>query len=147
MAANHQILRSTVYLTVSRIAGDLAYVAFYVIFSRAFGRSGVGLYAFALELSGVLFIIADYGLSQYLVREISRKRDQLPQYLGTFMALKGISTLTLFGVMGGLAPLFHLDRRPEIMRVFLNRRNDRIAGRRVVQRLIFDRFRKIWRRR
>ncbi len=111
MAANHQILRSTVYLTVSRIVGDLVYVVFYVLFSRAFGRVGVGLYAFVLEFSGTLFIVADYGLSQYLVREISRKKDQLPQYLGTFMVLKGFSMLVIFGVMVWLAPLFHLDQR------------------------------------
>lgn len=111
MAANHQILKSTVYLTVSRIAGDLAYVVFYVLFSRTFGRSGVGLYAFVLELSGTLFIIADYGLSQYLVREVSRRKHELDAYLGTFMVLKIFSILAMFGVMATLVPLFHLDSR------------------------------------
>ncbi len=111
MSTARQLVKSTGYLTASRFAGDLIYFVFYVMLSRAFGREGIGAYAFALELTSTLFIVADYGLSVYLVRELSRRRERLPQYLGTFLALK----LAFMGLAAAglalLTPAMRLDAR------------------------------------
>jgi len=111
MTVAQRLVKSTGYLTAARLGGDVIYFLFYVLLSRAFGREGIGLYSFALELTGTLFIMADYGLSVYLVRELSRKREQLPKYLGSFLVLK--LAFTVFGVvvLALLTPFLRLDPR------------------------------------
>ena len=111
MSTARQLVKSTGYLTASRLAGDLIYFLFYVLRSRAFGREGIGAYSFALELASTLFIVADYGLSVYLVRELSRKRERLPEYLGTFILLKlAFTALAALG-LALVSPAMHLDAR------------------------------------
>ena len=111
MSTAQRLVKSTSYLTASRLSGDLIYFIFYVLLSRAFGREGIGAYAFALELASTLFIVADYGLSVYLVRELSRKRERLPQYLGAFILLKLAFTALAALALALVSPAMRLDGR------------------------------------
>ncbi len=115
MSTAQRLVKSTSYLTASRLVGDLIYFTFYVLLSRTFGREGIGLYSFAVELGGTLAILADYGLSAYLVRELSRRREQLLQFLGTFLLLKAAFTVVLVAGLAAIAPLLGLDARGRII--------------------------------
>ncbi len=109
MNSSHRLVKNTLSQIVAHVAANVVFFGFYVLFSRQFGREGIGIYAFSLALTTILFIGADYGLTTYLVPEVSRKRERLPRYLGNAVLVKvGLSVLGT-GLMIALAPLFHLS--------------------------------------
>jgi O-antigen/teichoic acid export membrane protein len=108
LTSEHKVLRNTVYSVVSRIFADVVFLGFYILISRRFGREGIGLYSFALAFSALFFTAADYGLSQYLVKEYSRNRTQLKKQFGNLLTIKLLFSVFATGLMFLFAPLFHM---------------------------------------
>jgi O-antigen/teichoic acid export membrane protein len=109
LKSSQRILKSTVYLTASRLVGDLVFFAFYAFLSHRFGAAGIGLYSFSLALSSMFLVVADYGLNSYLVREVSRNKQALLQFTGTFLLIKLLFTVLMMILLWGSLPLFQLN--------------------------------------
>lgn len=82
------ILRNFGYLTVGRLLGDAFAFMFLVVLARVYGNEGVGHYGFALALTSVLVVLADFGLHNRSVKDISRDRAQFTAYYGRRVALR-----------------------------------------------------------
>jgi len=96
------------------IGGGLNFIALLMI-ARSAGVDGFGIFSFVLAFSGLFQLVADFGLSNILVREISTHRDQLDRYLGAAKSLIWILSFLTFAVMVGTIHL--IGRSAEVVQL------------------------------
>lgn len=82
------IFRNFGYLTLGRLLGDAFAFAFLVVLARTYGDEGVGNYGFALAITSVLVVLADFGLHNSSVKDISRDKAQFAVYYGSRVAIR-----------------------------------------------------------
>ncbi len=56
-------------LSVSRIMGDMASALLFIGISRVYGVEGTGIYSYAFAVAQIAFILIDFGLIDYTMRE------------------------------------------------------------------------------
>ena len=84
-------------LSVSEIIAKVLQLIVFVYLARFFGKSEFGNFGFALAFSTIIVIIADFGLSTLLIREISRNKDEVAKYISNTFTIKiFLSLLTFF---------------------------------------------------
>jgi O-antigen/teichoic acid export membrane protein len=91
-----RVARNTGVLFISQ-ASSYVIMFFYIIYvARYLGVEGFGILTFALAFTGIFGIIANLGLNQYLVREVSRDKSLIEKYLNNIISIKIIlSIITL----------------------------------------------------
>ena len=72
MGLRTKLLKNTSYLTIGNQIGNLLQFLFFLYFARQFGEKIVGQYSFAFSFTFLLSVLADLGLSAYLIREVAR---------------------------------------------------------------------------
>ena len=91
-----RIFRNFSGLTLGKIGGDFFNFFLFVFLSREFGQQGIGQYSFAFGFTGLFSILADFGLYNYSIKEISISKNKFEQsYLGIFSLRLILSTLLL----------------------------------------------------
>ena len=75
------MLRSTVLLALSRILERASGFVLSLFIAPKLGASGLGTYAAAMAIYGVIAIASDAGTTNFLVREISRDRTRTSIYV------------------------------------------------------------------
>ncbi len=71
-----------------------------IIIARYLGASNLGILSFAISLSVVFGMFMDLGISQLLIRDVSREHDLLPKLLNNAIPLKTISSILVIIVIG-----------------------------------------------
>jgi O-antigen/teichoic acid export membrane protein len=102
-------------LTASRVAGDVLTFLLFIVLSRTFGQEGVGQYSFAMGLTGVFAAIADFGLYNLTVKELSRHLDSRQQFLGSVLALRLVLSLGAFALLLVLLPFLPLTSQGKLV--------------------------------
>lgn len=107
--SRREALRNFGYLGAGKVLGDLATFLLFVVLARHFGPEGVGLYAVAMGVSGVMAAAADFGLCNYVLTEASRpapRADLLGQVLSLQLVLSAVVLLPYLGaiLVADLAP-------------------------------------------
>ena len=94
-------------LAVSEVISKLLQLFIFIYLARALGKESFGVFSFAVAFSLLIVIIADFGLSTFLIREISRNKKAASKYLSNafvskiFLALITIAAAYAFlNVMG-----------------------------------------------
>lgn len=87
------IIKNFIWLFISEFfsKGIMFFLA--IILARYLGTDGYGRFNFSLSFTALFAILADFGLSTLLIREISRKQEQLDGYLDHLISLKVITSL------------------------------------------------------
>jgi O-antigen/teichoic acid export membrane protein len=92
-----RILRNLGFLTVGKLLGDLFTFLFFVALSRYFGDDGIGQYSFAIAFTGFFEVLANFGLYNLSVKEISRRPTDLDRYCShVFIVRIILSVIALF---------------------------------------------------
>ena len=65
----------------------------FVYIARILGKESFGIFSFGLAFGLLAAIIADFGLSSLIVREISRSRKDAEKYLSNAVAIKMVLSL------------------------------------------------------
>ncbi len=73
-----------------------------ILIARHLGTEGYGVLAFAFSLTALLSVAADMGISNIMVREISRDYAKAGRYLGCSLVTKAVtsSTVVLLAILG-----------------------------------------------
>ncbi len=71
-----------------------------IIIARYLGASNLGILSFAISLSLVFGMFMDFGISQLLIRDVSREHDLLPNILNNAIPLKIISSILVIIFIG-----------------------------------------------
>lgn len=78
--------RNTLWLTGSRLTGDVLNLLLFVLISRRFGPSGVGVYSYGFAVATFAFVIGCLGIEEYGLRQYARMDDaQRPAFLGELL--------------------------------------------------------------
>jgi O-antigen/teichoic acid export membrane protein len=105
MSSVRRIAKNTTLLILSS-AANLVLGFFYAAYSaRYLGAEGYGTIAYALALTSILGVLADLGLGQLAIREISRDRSLTDKYVFNAIAIKLILvpiTLVLIAIAANL---------------------------------------------
>jgi O-antigen/teichoic acid export membrane protein len=94
------IFKNFSYLAVGKIAGDIFTFLLFVSISRNFGQQGIGQYSFAMALTGFFGIIAEFGLYEYTVKELSRDKKLLNNDFFSILVLRFLLSMIIFLSLG-----------------------------------------------
>jgi O-antigen/teichoic acid export membrane protein len=93
MSGIRSVAKNTGVLFVSQIISYILGFFFIMYITRYLGPEEYGILSFALAFTTIFGIMADLGLSQFIVREISRDPSLAPKYLGNALGIKIIASL------------------------------------------------------
>jgi len=75
-------------LMSSQIISRVIQLIIFAYLARVLGKSGFGIFSFGLAFAFLFVIIADFGLSNLIVREISRNKKSASKYLSNSIIIK-----------------------------------------------------------
>ena len=107
-----RLIKNTGYLTIGNQIGNLLQFLFFLYFARQFGDKIVGQYSFAFSFTYVFFVLADLGLSFYLIREVARERSGTRQIFTRCLIVRLIA-LVLFTILAVAVVLFIFNNFPK----------------------------------
>lgn len=87
-----------VSLSISELIAKLLQLFVFVYIARVYGKTDFGNFGFAIAFSAILAVLADFGISSLLIREISRDKNLLKKYFSNAFWLKiflGVLTFLL----------------------------------------------------
>ncbi|HNP27884.1 MAG TPA: flippase [Nitrospirales bacterium] len=102
-----RIFRNFGYLSIGKFLADGSTFLFFIVLARTYAQEGIGQYSFAMALTGVLAVFADFGIHNMSIKNLSRYRDQVTNYYGRLMAVRLLlsgSVLSVLLVMTAFLP-------------------------------------------
>ncbi|MDL2246548.1 flippase [Methanobrevibacter sp. OttesenSCG-928-K11] len=84
------------WLMISQIIASICGFVWTILTARYLGVSDYGILAFAISVTGILAIVADFGISTHIVRKISSDFGLASKYLGNAFPLKSIFSIFSF---------------------------------------------------
>lgn len=83
-----KIAKNTSYFTVALVIQKLLSFAYFSYIAVQIGASNLGSYTFALSFTTIFAVLMDIGLSNVLVREVSKNPEKSQSYLNSVLSLK-----------------------------------------------------------
>jgi O-antigen/teichoic acid export membrane protein len=114
-----RIFQNFGFLTIGKILGDVFTFAFFVALSRTFGKEGIGLYSFAMALTGFFGVLADFGLYDLSIRDMSRRTGSPEEDYSRIFTLRVILSLLSFSVLLLLLPFLSFSREGKLIITFI----------------------------
>jgi len=107
-----KLIKNTSYLTIGNQIGNLLQFILFLYFARQFGETVVGQYSFAFSFTFVFSVLADLGLSAYLIREVARDRSGTRKIFAVCLTLR-IIALMLFSLLAVIIVFVFFDSYPQ----------------------------------
>ena len=96
MSTAKTVAKNAVYLFSADIIGRVFSFLLIILIARKLGDFGLGQYSFAFSFVGLFSILADMGISTYLIREIAKDKKKVDEYYSHALVLKLILGLITF---------------------------------------------------
>lgn len=93
---------NVVWQVGSRVLTVAANLAVFVLVARRLGADGLGRFSWVMTLTGVFSVLAEFGTTPLLARELARVPDRA-RYWGTFLLARGALALLLVVPMAAVA--------------------------------------------
>ncbi|PIR47955.1 hypothetical protein COV06_00960 [Candidatus Uhrbacteria bacterium CG10_big_fil_rev_8_21_14_0_10_50_16] len=91
-----QLAKNTAYLTAASIGQKIVAFFYFAVIARMVGVEFTGKYFLALSLTTMVGVIADFGLTSVLIRDIAKRPDEQEGLLAHVIGLKlGLSLLAV----------------------------------------------------
>ncbi|MBQ6344764.1 MAG: flippase [Methanobrevibacter sp.] len=84
------------WLVFSQLIVTICVFIWTILIARYLGVGEYGVYGFAISLSGILIIIADFGINTHIVRNVATDNSIASKYLGNAIPLKSVFALVTF---------------------------------------------------
>jgi O-antigen/teichoic acid export membrane protein len=97
-AASRRIARNTAARAAGEILAKLASLVFFITMARELGAEGLGVFSFALALTGALLVASGFGTDELVAREVARDPARGGQDLSDVTALKAVTSVALLGL-------------------------------------------------
>ncbi|WP_295721480.1 flippase [uncultured Methanobrevibacter sp.] len=95
-----KIFKNSGWMMSSQIITAICGFLWTIIIARYLGASNLGILSFAISLSVVFGMFMDFGISQLLIRDVSREHNLLPGILNNAIPLKIISSIFVISFIG-----------------------------------------------
>lgn len=100
------------------ISGVLNFLTL-ILIARALGTAGFGVFSYVLAFVGVFQLLADFGISNILMREIARDRARVADIMGALLPLIWASSLGVFVLIAMIGWPLSPDRETYIATLLL----------------------------
>lgn len=87
-----RVAKNTTILFISQIISFILGFLYLMFSARYLGPESYGMLSFAIAITVIFGILSDLGLSQYIVRELSRNKFLADKYLGNAIVIKLITS-------------------------------------------------------
>ncbi len=88
MSTVKRLAKNTFFLLVSRLLTSIVGFVLLIYITRYLGEVDFGKYSFAMSFTALFEIFADIGISQLIIRELSRNKELTSEYITNITALK-----------------------------------------------------------
>lgn len=113
----HSVRHNTLVLTVTELGNRLCSALVVFLLARAIGDAGFGEYSLGFAIAGIFALVADFGLSRLVVREVAREVLAPAEALLAAALIK--LPLALLAATGAYATTRYLSYPPETVRVVM----------------------------
>ena len=96
MKTARRITSNFLSLATAELASKIVQLVIFVYIARTFGKSGFGDFGFALAFSTIVIVLADFGINNLLIREISRDKKNADKYVSNALVIKLILAVVTF---------------------------------------------------
>lgn len=107
METVHRVAKNTGILIAGKIIGEAIGLLTAIFVIRYLGANNLGIYSFVFAYLGFFAIIIDFGISDILVREISRDRTRADRFIGNAIILNIILSLCALSLACLIISFFH----------------------------------------
>jgi O-antigen/teichoic acid export membrane protein len=114
-----KIFKNFSFLTLGKIGGDFFNLVLFIVLSRKFGQSGIGEYSFAFGLTGFFSILADFGLYDYSIKEISRNINDFEQSYSGIFSLRLVLVILFLILLIAVTPLLNFSAESKLVIIFI----------------------------
>ena len=91
------IAKNTGVFAISQVINSILSFFLLIYIARYLGEVGFGKYSFALAFTGLFAIIANFGMNNYIIRELARNKEQTSEYLTNVSVIKLLLSFLTFG--------------------------------------------------
>lgn len=106
------VFRNTLFLTLSEVFLKIIGFLWIVFLARSLSVELFGRYSFVNSLISIFSFLPDLGVGLIVIREIAKRREKAPLYLGNSFVLNGVlATITVLVI---LSTVFFLNYSPEV---------------------------------
>ncbi|NJE00286.1 hypothetical protein E3E26_10955 [Thermococcus sp. LS1] len=96
MSTVKTVTKNTLALMITSVVSKAFAFITLILLARYLGSENYGKLAFAMALTSFFTVIADFGLSSLIVREVAREKEKAGLYLGTFSVFKVLLAVVVF---------------------------------------------------
>ncbi|PIS37423.1 MAG: hypothetical protein COT35_06190 [Nitrospirae bacterium CG08_land_8_20_14_0_20_52_24] len=119
MGLRAKLLKNTSYLTAGSQIGNLFQFLFFLYFARQLGGEAVGQYSFAFSFTFLFSVLADLGLSGYLIREVARDRSGNRRIFARCLSLRLIFIMVSLLLAAGTILIFVNEFSEQTVRIIV----------------------------
>lgn len=96
MSRVKKIFANMNWLVFSQLIVTVCVFIWTIVIARYLGVAEYGIYGFAISLTGILIIIADFGINTHIVRDVATDNSTASKYLGNTIPLKSFFAAATF---------------------------------------------------
>lgn len=96
MSRVKKIFANMNWLVISQLIVTICVFIWTILIARYLGVAEYGVYGFAISLTGILIIIADFGINTHIVRDVATDNSIASKYLGNAIPLKSVFAAATF---------------------------------------------------
>lgn len=109
MSVAKKIFGNASWLVISQVIITFCTFIWTILIARYLGVEEYGIYGFAISLTGILLIVADFGINTHIVREVATDNGIASKYLGNAIPLKSIFAAAAFLLTAAILFLMGCD--------------------------------------
>lgn len=100
---SYSVTQNTTFLTVASIAQKIVSFAYFVFVASRIGVLNTGSYTFAVSVTTVFIVLADFGFTQVLTREAAKYPEKSSEYFNTVLSAKILFGIAAYGLIVAFA--------------------------------------------
>ena len=109
MKGSHKVVKNSLYGILGEGVGGVLQFGIIIFIARFLGAVEFGVFSFVLAFVGVFQLIADFGLTNMIVREIVRDKSRTNTIIASLRPLISILAIVVFVLICGSIHLFSSD--------------------------------------
>lgn len=113
MTTGKQVVRNSMFGIASQAIGGGLFFLVTLLVARHLSPERFGAFSFVFAFVTVFHMLADFGLSNILIREMSRHRQKIPEILGAVIPLVTLLALAGYGIIALSAQFLHISPEAE----------------------------------
>lgn len=96
---SHSIAKNTAFMTIASIFQKIIAFLYFTLIARSIAPEGTGKYFLAMSFTTIFVVLVDLGMTNVLVREGARVKENMQKYVSTVLFIKLILGVVAYGAV------------------------------------------------